>query len=58
MKPGNLRKQGAKSGGNTKDEGSMVHVSDPGACFFIVYVCPTDKRMEKTWKKDYLLLNA
>ena len=33
MKPGNLRMQGAKSGGNTKDEDSIAHVSDLGACF-------------------------
>ena len=25
MKPGNLRKQGAKSGGNTKDEDSIIY---------------------------------
>ena len=56
MKPGNLRSQGAKSGGNTKDEGSIAHVSNLGACF--LFACPTDKRMERIWKKDYLLLNV
>ena len=37
MKPSNLLIQGAKSGGKTRDEGSITHVSDLDACFFIYY---------------------
>ena len=37
MKPGNLRKRGAKSGGETKDEDSIyAHIESIGVCFFIV----------------------
>ena len=36
MKPGNLRKRGAKSGGETKDEDSInTHIESVGVCFFI-----------------------
>ena len=38
MKPGNLRKRGAKSGGKTRDEGSIAHVSNLDACFLFSYV--------------------
>ena len=34
MKPGNLIIQGAKSGGKTKDEDSIVRTSDLGVRFF------------------------
>ena len=37
MKPGNLLIQGAKSGGKTRDEDSILHVSDLDACFFICF---------------------
>ena len=55
MKPGNLQTQGAKSGGNTKDEDSIGKRIESSMRLFL---CPHDKRMEKKWKKDYLLLNV
>ena len=38
MKPGNLRKRGAKSGGETKDEDSIVtHIGSAPMCVFCFY---------------------
>ena len=38
MKPGNLRKRGAKSGGETKDEDSIVtHIGSVPMCVFYWY---------------------
>ena len=37
MKPGNLRKRGAKSGGETKDEDSIVtHIGSVPMCVFFI----------------------
>ena len=35
MKPGNLRKQGAKSGGKTKDEDSIFSHIESSVCGFL-----------------------
>ena len=52
MKPGNLQKQGAKSGGKTRDEDSIeTHIESRCADFLCV-------EKGKSWKKDCLLLNA
>ena len=38
MKPGNLRKCGAKSGGETKDEDSIyAHIESVGVCFLLFW---------------------
>ena len=38
MKPGNLFIQGAKSGGKTKDEGSIISRIESSVCgFFLCY---------------------
>lgn len=59
MKPGNLQMQGAKSGGNTKDEDSIgKRIESSMRLFLCLCTPPHDKRMEKKWKKDYLLLNV
>ena len=38
MKPGNLRKRGAKSGGETKDEDSIDTHIGSSLCVFFVFV--------------------
>ena len=53
MKPGNLLIQGAKSGGKTKDEGSIISRIESSVCGFFY-----DIKDEKQWKKDSLLLSA
>ena len=38
MKPGNLRKRGAKSGGETRDEDSIdTHIGSDPMCVFVFY---------------------
>ena len=37
MKPGNLLIQGAKSGGNTKDEGSIISRIESSVCGFFMF---------------------
>ena len=38
MKPGNLRKQGAKSGGKSRDEETLFHAHRRSVCFFVCFV--------------------
>ena len=52
MKPGNLRRQGAKSGGNTKDEDSIGKRIESSMRLFLCRCLPTrDKRMERIMEK-------
>ena len=52
MKPGNLRKCGAKSGGKREMRIRYTHIESVGVRFFIV------EKGKRQWKKDYLLPNA
>ena len=68
MKPGNLLIQGAKSGGQTKDEGSYCKTFRIfGTSFFAANVLYPEllernwreqKGIERLWKKDSLLQNV
>ena len=59
MKPGNLRKRGAKSGGNTKDEDSIGKRIESSMRLFLWGCLHCSVReWRELWKKDYLLLNV
>ncbi len=49
MKPGNLRKQGAKSGGNTKDEDSIGKRVESSMRLFLCLGMP---HMIREWRKN------
>ena len=55
MKPGNLRTQGAKSGGRRKMRIRYTHIESFGVRFFILYRI---LKGQKQWKKDSLPPNA
>ena len=67
MKPGNLRKRGAKSGGERKMRIRYTHTSNPSVCAFCFFgelvtrheIVLMNERIRTTkWKKDCLLLNV